>query len=161
MALGFRLSADELIPTGLKPEESSQVARWLEESGNLDYLSISHSVEYDHMSVAQQFADMTWGPAPFVHLAEGIKRAVGDIPIVAACRIIEPAQAEGILRDGKADLVAMTRAHLADPDIGVKILEGRDGEIRQCNREQSGVRRPKQWRTAHRLRHQPGGRTRA
>ena len=84
------------------------------------------------MSVAQQFADMTWGPAPFVHLAEGIKRAVGDIPIVAACRIIEPAQAEGILRDGKADLVAMTRAHLADPDIAVKILEGRDGEIRQC-----------------------------
>ena len=77
MALGFRLSADELIPTGLKPEESSQVARWLEESGDLDYLSISHSVEYDYMSVAQQFADMTWGPAPFVHLAEGIKTRRG------------------------------------------------------------------------------------
>ncbi len=132
MALGFRLSADELIPNGLKLDESTQVARWLEDSGNLDYVSISHSVEYDHMSVAQQFADMAWGPMPFVHLAEAVKRAVGDIPIIAACRIIEPSQAEGILRDGKADLVAMTRAHLADPDIGVKILEGRDGEIRQC-----------------------------
>ncbi|MBI4587473.1 MAG: FAD-dependent oxidoreductase [Candidatus Rokubacteria bacterium] len=130
--VGMRLSADELLPEGLTLEQTTEVARWLEESGALDYLSISHSVEYVPSSLAQQIADMSWGQAPFVHLAAGIKKATREIPIFTVCRIIDPAMADSIIAAGKADMVIMTRAHIADPEIGRKLVEGHPEDIRQC-----------------------------
>ena len=158
MALGFRLSADELIPNGLKLDESTQVARWLEDSGHLDYLSISHSVEYDHMSVAQQFADMTWGPMPFVHLAEAVKHSVRAIPIIAAVQDHRaraggrhPPRRQG--RPRRHDAGAPRRPRHRDQNP--RRARRRDPPV---HRQQPGMRWPEQRGAAHRLRHQPRGR---
>ena len=131
-AVGMRLSADELIPGGFGVEETKQVARWLEESGDLDFLNISHSVEYAAYSLSQQVADMSWPQGAYVHLAEAIKKATEGIPIFTVCRIVDPVLAEKIVEEGKADLVCMTRAHLADPEIGRKLMTGRAADIRPC-----------------------------
>jgi 2,4-dienoyl-CoA reductase-like NADH-dependent reductase (Old Yellow Enzyme family) len=70
------------------------------------------------------------------HLAEGIRRAVREagfkVPVVTSGKIHTFAQAETILRDGRADLVGMARALLADPDLPRKWLAGDDRAVRAC-----------------------------
>src|SRR5205814_10219478 len=74
-------------------------------------------------------------PAVNTYLAEGILaavRAAGFVtPVVTAGRIHRFEQAEGILRDGRADLVGMARALLADPDLPRKWRAGREAEARE------------------------------
>ena len=130
--VGMRLSADELIPGGITLEHMVPSAQWLEEAGDLDYLSITHSVEYAPYSLAQQVADMSWPQAYYVHNAEAIKKATKGIPIFTVCRIVDPEVGEDIIASGKADMVLMARAHLADPEIGRKLMEGRREDIRPC-----------------------------
>ena len=130
--VGMRLSADELIPGGLNPGEMVPVAQWMEATGDLDFLHISHSVEYAALSLSQQVADMSWPQGAYVHLAETIKKATKGIPIFTVCRIVDPVMAERIVADGQADMVCMTRAHLADAEIGRKLMAGRPADIRPC-----------------------------
>ena len=66
-----------------------------------------------------------------MHLAAGIKQVV-SLPVFAVGRIVDPRHAERILADGHADMVGMTRAHIADPDIVAKINAGRADDIRPC-----------------------------
>ncbi|MBI4234498.1 MAG: FAD-dependent oxidoreductase [Chloroflexi bacterium] len=130
--VGIRLDGDELLPGGLTLEHTTQIARWLEDTGDLDYLHITHGVTADPMSFAQEIADMSFGQAPFVHLAAAIKRATRGIPIFTVCRITDPYVAEDIIASGKADMVCMTRAHVAEPEIACKLMEGRPEDIRPC-----------------------------
>jgi 2,4-dienoyl-CoA reductase (NADPH2) len=67
----------------------------------------------------------------FVHLASGVKAAVTR-PVIACNRINDPFLAEDILRDGRADLVGLARALLADPEFPVKAMTGRAKEIVPC-----------------------------
>jgi mycofactocin system FadH/OYE family oxidoreductase 2 len=130
--VGMRLSGDELIPGGVEPGERVQVAQWLEETGDLDFLHISHSVEYAALSLSQQVADMSWPQGNYVHLAEAVKKATKGIPVFTVCRIVDPVMAESIVAEGPADMVCMTRAHLADAEIGRKLMEGRPADVRPC-----------------------------
>ena len=75
-------------------------------------------------------------PAVNTFLAEGIRRALRgaglSTPVVTAGKIHTFDQAEGILRDGRADLIGMARALLADPDLPRKWRAGADAEARAC-----------------------------
>ena len=74
------------------------------------------------------------GAAPygcFVELASVIRQAAGA-PVAAVGRIIRPAMAESIVAQGKADLIALGRALLCDPEWALKAEEGRPTEIREC-----------------------------
>lgn len=74
------------------------------------------------------------GAAPygcFVDLAASVKQVV-DVPVAAGGRIIRPGMAETVLIQGKADLVALGRPLLCDPEWGVKAEERRETEIREC-----------------------------
>lgn len=75
-------------------------------------------------------------PAVNTFLAEGIRRAVRAAslatPVVTAGKIHTFEQAEGILRDGRADLIGMARALLADPDLPRKWRAGQDADARAC-----------------------------
>src|SRR5262249_7710682 len=72
-----------------------------------------------------------YGLGTFVHLASRIKATVRT-PVIVTGRIVTPAQAEEVLRSGAADLVGMTRALIADPEMPRKAREGRLGDIRVC-----------------------------
>jgi NADPH-dependent 2,4-dienoyl-CoA reductase/sulfur reductase-like enzyme len=66
-----------------------------------------------------------------VSLAEGIKKVVA-VPVITVGRINDPSLAERILQEGKADLIALGRPLIADPDFPQKALEKREKEIRKC-----------------------------
>ncbi len=129
--LGMRIPGDERVAGGLNRDDMREIAVRLAETGQLSYLSVIVGTNYSRM---QRMAH--WGPTPLPHgiyvpLAANIK-AVVDIPVFAAGRVTEPELADAIIRDGKADMVAMTRAHIADPEIVSKIREGRTSDIRPC-----------------------------
>jgi len=128
LAVGMRISGDELTPGGLTLRDMQEIVRRLEATGALDYFSVSvgNYTVHDVM-----IGDMTVPPGALVPLAAGIKEAV-RLPVATVMRIKDPAQAEQILADGHADLVAMCRALIADPELPLKAREGRVDEIRTC-----------------------------
>jgi tRNA-dihydrouridine synthase len=68
----------------------------------------------------------------YVPLASGIRGELKRVPVFAVGRIITPAMAESVIAEGHADMVAMTRAHISDPEIMNKLREGRIEDIREC-----------------------------
>jgi mycofactocin system FadH/OYE family oxidoreductase 2 len=129
--VGMRISADEFTEGGLGLPEMERIARRLVATGALDYLSVSQS-NYSGTSFPTMIPDMHFAVAPFAYLAAAIRRAVPGIPVVAVARINTPEVAERILAEGQADLVALARAHIADPEFALKAREGRAHEIRRC-----------------------------
>jgi mycofactocin system FadH/OYE family oxidoreductase 2 len=129
MALGVRIPGDELLPGGLDQEAMQEVARRLDATGKVDFLSVSVGTTH---SVASILPSMYFPHAPFVFLAAGIKQVVQRAKVFTVGRIVDPVEAERVLAEGQADMVIMTRAHIADPEIGNKAREGRLEEIRHC-----------------------------
>ncbi|MFC1822822.1 FAD-dependent oxidoreductase [Thermodesulfobacteriota bacterium] len=123
----FRFSAEEFVEGGRELEESKEVARILEEAG-VDVLDVSAG-SYD--SIKTMIEPMSYGQAWKIYLAESIKEVV-NIPVIGVGVIRTPDVAEGVLKDGKVDFVAMGRALLADPYWPQKAREGRDKEIIPC-----------------------------
>jgi thioredoxin reductase len=107
--------------------EALQLAPILEAAG-ADWLHVSAGV-YGSMPVTIPSMYEPFGC--FVHLAEAIKRAVA-IPVIAVGRIKDPVMADRLIAEGRADLVAMGRAHIADPELAAKAAQGRLKEIRPC-----------------------------
>ncbi len=131
LILGMRIPGDERAPGGLDQNDMIEISRVLAGTGKIDYLNVIVGTNYNRLERM-----LHWGPTPMPHgvyvpLATAIKNAV-NIPVFTAGRITDPRLAEAIVRDGKADMVAMTRAHIADPEIVHKMTNGREAEIRPC-----------------------------
>jgi mycofactocin system FadH/OYE family oxidoreductase 2 len=129
--LGIRLSADELVPGGLSLDETREIARRLEATGRLDFLDVSGGTDADLMSLSQHIPPMYVPPANLVYLAAAIKRVVG-LPVFCVGGIRDPLLAERIVAEGRADMVGMTRAHIADPHVVAKLRRGELEDIRRC-----------------------------
>ncbi|HEY49516.1 MAG TPA: FAD-dependent oxidoreductase [Dehalococcoidia bacterium] len=127
----FRMCADEYIEGGLTLEDSKIIAQRLEAAG-VDALDITSGI-YESPPAWHAWIYPIYDMAPGcrVYLAEEIKKAVG-IPVIASGKLGDPVMAEAVIRDGKADLVAIGRALLADPELPVKAVEGRLDDIRPC-----------------------------
>lgn len=106
LMVGIRLSIKDWVEGGLTEDESAVVVAALKEIG-IAYVCCSSGGN----SPLQQ---IPIGPGYQVHLAEYIRSRV-DIPVRAVGMIDDPRQAERILAEGKADMVALARAFLADP----------------------------------------------
>lgn len=126
--VGMRFSADEFVDGGLTIEESRRLLAPIAASGKLDYLNISVG---NYHSMETIIAPMYFPLGAFVHVAAAIKEVV-DVPVMAVGRINDPQQAEDVIASGFADMVAMNRAIIADPDFANKAKAGRVAEIRKC-----------------------------
>lgn len=131
MIVGMRIPGDEFTEGGLEITQMRGVAQALEASGHLDYLNVIAGNNMDRIHRTTH-----WPPTPaphglFVDLAAQIKQVVA-LPVFTTGRITDPALAERIVAEGRADMVGMTRAHIADPDIVAKIMAGKADEIRPC-----------------------------
>lgn len=122
-----RLSTREFVPGGLSIAESRVIAERLEQAG-VDAIDCSQGIFTVSNNIVEPFR-MENGI--FVDASEEIKKSV-SIPVLTAGRINEANLASNILRTGKADLIGMGRASLADPDFPKKVQEGRMDEIRYC-----------------------------
>ena len=125
--LMVRICGSDFIPGGITPKESVKTAQRLEEWG----VKAIHVSAGTHDTVEMEIQPMTVPRGCLVYLAEGIKKAV-QIPVATVGRIVEPRMAEEILQQGKADLITLGRALLADPEFPRKAREGRDADIRPC-----------------------------
>jgi 2,4-dienoyl-CoA reductase-like NADH-dependent reductase (Old Yellow Enzyme family)/thioredoxin reductase len=123
-----RINGDDYIEGGLTLEETKRIAQMLEAAG-VDALHISGGI-YDS-PVPVTTGPMALPRGNMVHLAAGIKKVV-NVPVIAVGRINDPELAETILQEGKADLVSMGRALLADPELPMKAAAGALDDIRKC-----------------------------
>jgi len=128
LVVGIRISADELIPGGNTVKDYQLMAEKLEETGHVDYFNVSSGTYY----TPYIFTPPMLLPHGFrAYLAGEIKRVV-DVPVFTVGRIKDPLLAEKILADGQADMVGMTRAQIADPELANKAKDGRLDDIRPC-----------------------------
>jgi dimethylglycine catabolism A len=130
--VGARISGDEFTDGGLTAEDMGGIAHRLAASGLVDFLSIIGGAAHSFALQAGAVPNMSYPNAVYVPLAAAIKQAVPEIPIFHATRIVDPVHADQILADGAIDVVGMTRALIADPDMPRKARESRLDEIRQC-----------------------------
>lgn len=107
IALGVRISATDWVEGGWHIKESNRLAQRLEEMG-------CHFLHVSSGGISPQ-QKIPLGPSYQVHLAEEIKSHVKTMPIITVGLINDPFQAETILQDGRADLVALARGILYDP----------------------------------------------
>src|SRR4051794_24663149 len=129
--IGMRMSGDELIDDGLTHEDCVTIARTYAERGLIDFANVLGGQARDHLAHAIVLPNMSFPVAPFLFLASAIKREV-DIPIFHAQRVTDLNTAGRAVAEGHVDMVAMTRAHIADPHLVRKLSEGRADDIRQC-----------------------------
>lgn len=125
----FRLSGSELFEGGYDLEEGVRIAQQLE--SKMDLLHVSAGT--------YQRGFGTTHPSMFkehgcnVYLAAEIKKHV-SVPVATLGGLNDPAQMEKIIASGKADVVEMARALLADPYLPSKVMQNRDDEIVRCLR---------------------------
>ncbi|MDH6678041.1 mycofactocin system FadH/OYE family oxidoreductase 1 [Rhodococcus sp. LBL1] len=120
--LALRLSCDEQAPwAGVTPEAAADQVRALADS--LDLLVVVRGGPY---SAASYRPDGHTEPGFNVDLCAGIRAAVaGRVPVVLQGSVVDPDLAQQALDDGVADLVEMTRAQIADPDVVTAVRDGR------------------------------------
>lgn len=123
----FRMSTVEYVEGGLEIEESKAIARMIEKAG-VNAVHCSQGVYKTSYNIIPPYAVPR---AAFVNNAAEIKKVV-NIPVIAVGRINEPSIAEAVILSGKADLVSMGRASIADPELPNKIREGRFSDMQFC-----------------------------
>ncbi len=123
----FRISGDELVPTGRSVTESVEMAKRLVREG-VDVIDVSIGV-MESSAVTSAPPDMEQGFN--AGMTAAFKKAL-SVPIIAVGRINEPEIAEEIVKSGKADLVAIGRQSLTDPEWPNKIAGGRKADIVKC-----------------------------
>ena len=128
LAVGMRIDAGDGFPGGNTLADEVGVAIAL--AWKLDFLNVDTGFEHQRMHLA--IAPMYEAPGYLLESAGTFKRALPEMVIGAAGRIVDPVMAESIIEDGIADLVGMTRALIADPDLPNKAREGRLDQIRFC-----------------------------
>mgnify|MGYP002619731606 CR=1 FL=1 len=126
--VGFRMNGDEFLEEGLEVSEAVAIARMLADTGNLDYISVSGAT---YESMHHMFPVMYDERGHLIHLAAAVKKAVPELPIIGVGSL-DVKTGEQALREGKADLIAIGRGHIADPHIANKLAEGRPEDIRPC-----------------------------
>ncbi len=126
--VGINLQGHDYSPHGLEPADAQAIARAIEATGGVDYICVKAATYFE---ANQNVPDMQHPKLIWASLAQAVKEAV-EIPVIAVGRINEPGEAVSVLDKGQADLVAMTRAQIADPEIANKMREGRLDDIRRC-----------------------------
>lgn len=127
----IRLSGDDLSPNGLTMEECIEVAKLVNDKVDLFNISCGNHEDPD---LFQRTHPSAWFPRGVnVYLAAEIKKHVTK-PVACVGSLNDPAQMEEIIASGKADIVEIGRALLADPYLPKKALEGRADDITPCLR---------------------------
>ncbi|MBI2866640.1 MAG: FAD-dependent oxidoreductase [Chloroflexi bacterium] len=125
--ISFRINGSDFREGGITLDQAARIACLLEEAGATCIHVSGGTVGTIHMSTA----GATQAPGFLVPLAAGIKKAV-SLPVITVGRITDPLLAEQVLMEGKADLVAMGRALIADPELPNKARAGRLEDVRRC-----------------------------
>ncbi len=130
--VGLRMPIDEETPDALSFDDCLAIARIFEDSGLLDFFNVIYGRMDTELTLAEKNMPGMASPiAPFLEKMGAFRREVG-LPVFHAARITDVATARHAIREGLLDMVAMTRAHIADPHIADKVARGEEDRIRPC-----------------------------
>ena len=129
--VGVRMVADEDWEKGLSREEGVAIAEKLAASGHIDFLNIIRGHIETDAALSKVIPTHGMVSAPHLDFAGEVRHAT-RFPVFHAARISDVATARHAIAEGKLDMVGMTRAHIADPHIALKVSEGREHAIRPC-----------------------------
>ena len=129
--IGVRYTADEDQSGGITADEGVQIGKLFRDSGQVDFLNIIKGRIHTDPAMTDVIPIQGMKSAPHLDFAGRIRAEVG-MPTFHAARIPDVATARYAIQSGQLDMVGMTRAHMADPHIVQKIIEGREEDIRPC-----------------------------
>ncbi len=129
--IGVRYTADEAEAGGVSAPEGIEIGKRLAACGQVDFLNVIRGRVHTDAALTDVIPVQGMTSAPHLDFAGSIREATG-MPTFHAARIADVATARHAVSSGLLDMVGMTRAHMTDPHIVRKIMEGREDEIRPC-----------------------------
>lgn len=129
--VGLRYTGDERTPGGTTKEEGLEISRRLRDCGMVDFLNVVRGRIDTDPALTDLIPIQGMKNAPHLDFAGEIRAATG-FPTFHAAKIPDVATARHAIAAGKLDMVGMTRAHMADPHLVRKVIEGREDDIRPC-----------------------------
>ena len=125
--VGIRINGNDYIENGWQLEDTLRIAPLLEQAGAA-YIHVSGGV---YGSTELTIPSMYTPQGCFIHMAQAVKQVV-NCPVITVGRIKDPAMADAAIREGKADMVALGRSIIADPEYPNKAKAGDAALIRPC-----------------------------
>ncbi len=129
--VGMRYTADEAQKGGITAQEGLEISKKLAATGKVDFLNVIRGRIHTDPAMTDVIPVQGMASAPHLDFAGEVRKATG-MPTFHAARIPDVATARHAVASGLLDMVGMTRAHMADPHIVRKIVEGREDDIRPC-----------------------------
>ena len=129
--VGFRYTADEAQKGGITAEDGLEISKKLAATGQLDFLNVVRGRIHTDPAMTDLIPVQGMANAPHLDFAGQVKKLTG-MPTFHAAKIPDVATARHAIEAGLLDMVGMTRAHMADPHVVQKIIEGREDDIRPC-----------------------------
>jgi 2,4-dienoyl-CoA reductase-like NADH-dependent reductase (Old Yellow Enzyme family) len=130
--VGIRYHVDEDTDDGIDFEECVRIAQLMESEGTLDFFNANFGTMDTDIALAEGcMPGMSQPLNPFFAAVGAFKREV-TLPVFHAGRVVDAASARHAIAAGVMDMVAMTRAHMADPQIVNKLMRGEEARIRPC-----------------------------
>jgi NADPH-dependent 2,4-dienoyl-CoA reductase/sulfur reductase-like enzyme len=128
----LRISGSEVTPEGLTIEDMKKFARVVD--GKVAMINVSEGTFHIPSTTSKNHPSMLLPPGCNTYLATAVKSAVKKTKISAVGGIVHPDMMEDIIAAGKADMIALIRALIADPDLPRKARDGRANDITPCQR---------------------------
>jgi len=128
--VGLKLPGDDGVEGSIGPRQAAEIAPALCTPGAVDYVCFTWGAHA--RSLDMHIPDAHWPRAPFLGIVRELKAMVPGVPVMAVGYITDPAEAEGIVSRGDADLVALGRPLVTDPAWPAKAAAGRERDIRYC-----------------------------
>jgi 2,4-dienoyl-CoA reductase-like NADH-dependent reductase (Old Yellow Enzyme family)/thioredoxin reductase len=129
--VGFRYTADEAQKGGINAADGLEISKRLAATGQLDFLNVVRGRIHTDPAMTDLIPVQGMANAPHLDFAGMVKKVTG-MPTFHAAKIPDVATARHAIEAGLLDMVGMTRAHMADPHVVRKIIEGREDDIRPC-----------------------------
>jgi 2,4-dienoyl-CoA reductase-like NADH-dependent reductase (Old Yellow Enzyme family) len=128
--VGLKLPGDDGVRGGIGPAEAAVIAPLLTGKGEVDYVCFAQGT---HGRTLEMHVPDRYGPRmPYMPMIRELRKSIPGVPLMALGRITDPAEAEGIVARGEAELVGLGRALVADPAWWSKASAGRTHDIRYC-----------------------------
>ena len=128
----LRMSGTEIVDGGLTLDDQVAFAKLID--GKVDLIHVTSGTFHVPSTNQHMIPSMFLPMGCNVYLAEAIKKAVKHTPVCTVGALNDPELMEDILRSGKADMVALGRGLLADPELPNKLKEGRADDVIPCQR---------------------------
>ena len=126
--MGVRVGSEAVGDGGVTEHDCAELVRVLAGDGLIDYVNLTYG---SCLRPHKIMGGMHEPPGYELEAAAPVVAAI-DLPAIVTGRFRTLAEADELIADRVADMVGLTRAHIADPDLVAKSIGGRESEVRPC-----------------------------